>query len=82
MVKRFLASGRTGLYFAVAQEGDVGAGDALELVARDAHRLSVAEVTRLYLDGDADEAALRRAAEVEALPESWRAYFQERLEHR
>jgi len=27
MVRRFLASGRTGFYLAVTREGDVGAGD-------------------------------------------------------
>src|SRR5213078_530292 len=36
MVKRFLASRRTGFYFAVAREGEVAAGDAIERVARSA----------------------------------------------
>src|SRR5690242_14493276 len=35
MVKRFLASGRTGFYFAVTREGEVGAGDQIHLLARD-----------------------------------------------
>jgi MOSC domain-containing protein YiiM len=29
MIKRFLASERTGFYFAVLQEGEVGVGDRL-----------------------------------------------------
>jgi MOSC domain-containing protein YiiM len=32
--RRFLASGRTGFYLRVLQEGEMGAGDAPELVAR------------------------------------------------
>jgi MOSC domain-containing protein YiiM len=36
MVKRFLASGRTGFYFAVTREGEVGAGDEIKAIARDA----------------------------------------------
>src|SRR4051794_16081274 len=35
MVKRFFASRRTGFYLAVAREGDVGAGDELQLIAPD-----------------------------------------------
>src|SRR5207247_1502755 len=60
MVKRFLASGRTGFYFAVLREGEVGAGDAIELVARDALGVSIAEVTRLYVGEHPDDEALGR----------------------
>ncbi|TMH98759.1 MAG: MOSC domain-containing protein, partial [Betaproteobacteria bacterium] len=35
MVKRFLRSGRTGFYLAVLREGDIGAGDSIDLVAGD-----------------------------------------------
>ena len=81
MVKRFLASGRTGFYLAVLREGEVGAGDAIELVARDEPGVSIAEITRLYVGKDPDDEALRRAIRVPALPASWRAHFLERLEH-
>lgn len=47
MLKRFLLSGRTGFYFAVLEEGDIGAGDPIVLVSRDEHAISVAEITRL-----------------------------------
>ncbi len=46
MVKRFLASGRTGFYFAVLREGDVGAGDAIELIGREEGSNTVAEIVR------------------------------------
>ena len=79
MVKRFLASRRTGFYFAVEREGEVAAGDAIERVARDRVGLSIALVTRLYVGEDDDRDALRRAAQAVALPASWRAHFLERL---
>jgi len=44
IVKRFMRSGRTGFYFAVAKEGEVGAGDSIELIGADQHRISVAAV--------------------------------------
>jgi len=81
MVKRFLASGRTGFYLAVLREGEVGAGDAIQLVARDELGVSIAEVTCLYVGEHPDHEALRRATRVPALPASWRAHFLERLEH-
>jgi MOSC domain-containing protein YiiM len=37
MVKRFLASGCTGFYFAVMREGQVGAGDEIKVTARDSN---------------------------------------------
>ena len=83
MVRRFLASGRTGFYFAVTREGEVGAGDEIKAVSRDDHAVPVSEITRLYIAkryGDDDVASVRRALRVAALPESWKGYFRERLE--
>lgn len=80
MVKRFLVSRRTGFYFAVVQEGEVEAGDELELLDRDRNGLTVADVTRLYAFEKDDLKTLRRALETEALPASWRDYFRQRTE--
>jgi MOSC domain-containing protein YiiM len=83
MVRRFLASGRTGFYFAVTQEGDVGAGDEIAVIARDPNRVPVSEVTRLYIAksyGQDEVSSIQRASRVKALPESWKAYFQQRLQ--
>ncbi len=77
MVKRFLASRRTGFYFSVLQEGEVGVGDTLELVSRDENNITVTDITQLYTRENTDPELLYRAAQLEALPESWRDYFQE-----
>jgi MOSC domain-containing protein YiiM len=79
IVKRFLRSGRSGFYFAVLAEGEIGAGDTLERVLEDGNRISVSDVLSLYLDDAANPDLLRRAAELSALPTSWRDYFRERL---
>ncbi len=82
MVKRFLASARTGFYLAVTREGEVGAGDEIQVLDRDANAVPVSEITRLYIAkrfAEEDVASLRRALQVAALPESWKAYFRERL---
>ena len=83
MVKRFLASGRSGFYLAVRREGQVGAGDAITEISRDPNTVPVSEITRLYVAKRytaEDAASVRRALQVTALPESWKDYFRERLE--
>lgn len=79
MVKRFLASRRTGFYFRVLQEGEVAAGDTLALVNRDENNITVADITQLYTREKNDPELLQRATQLEALPESWRDYFQEQV---
>ena len=80
ILKRFLASGRTGWYFAVVQEGEVGAGDTIELISRDNKSVSVADIIRLFF-GETDEVeALERAVRSRALPQGWRDYFADRLQ--
>jgi MOSC domain-containing protein YiiM len=80
IVKRFLASERTGFYFAVLQESEVGVGDPIELIEGNKHSVQVSDITRLYTREKHNVGLLRRAIAVEALPESWKSYFQHRLE--
>ena len=79
MVKRFLRSGRTGFYLAVLREGDIAAGDSVDLVAEDDNHITVADVVGLYATDAANQDLLRRATGLSALPESWRQYFRDRL---
>lgn len=79
MVKRFLQSGRSGFYFAVLKEGEVGTGDSMELVDRDDHNVTVADVVNLYGRDAANQQMLRRVSELPSLPKSWRDYFRKRL---
>ena len=52
-VRRFAAAGRPGAYLRVLAEGEIAAGDAIEVVARPAQRVTVAEAMRAYY-GDAE----------------------------
>ncbi|PYS05107.1 MAG: MOSC domain-containing protein [Acidobacteria bacterium] len=79
MVKRFLHSGRTGFYLAVAREGEVAASDVVTLVARNDHAITVADIVGLYTADATNQDLLRRVAELPALPEGWREYFRKRL---
>jgi len=79
ILKRFLASERTGFYLAVVQEGEVGAGDEFETLKRNEPSITINEVTRLYSRDRGKVELLRRAVAVAALPDSWRLYFQDHL---
>jgi MOSC domain-containing protein YiiM len=83
MVKRFLASGRTGFYLAVIREGAVAAEDEIAFLSREPNSVPVAQITRLYVAKkyNADDVDLaRRTLSIAALPDNWKDYFGERLE--
>lgn len=81
VIPRFLESGRPGFYLRVLEEGEVAAGDAMERLSEDPHRVTVVDVVNLYLDRDGEigRDLLERATQVEALPRSWREHFLRRL---
>jgi MOSC domain-containing protein YiiM len=78
-VTEFLERGLLGFYLAVAREGTVEAGDPVVELSRDPNGFRVTEIARLFARDRDDVEGLRRAAELEAVPESWRAYFRTRL---
>ena len=80
IIKKFLQSERSGFYFAVLQEGEVGAGDHFRLIEMNTHRVRVSDITRLYVSDKHNVTLLRSAIEVEALQASWRGYFQRQLQ--
>ena len=78
MVKRFLSSRLSGIYFSVVQEGEIGAGDVIKLVSRDENNITVADIVQIYLR-KADEDLVRRAVQVPALAVTLRDYFQQQI---
>ena len=80
IIARFLLSGRSGFYFSVVQEGEVGAGDEIQLVAKQENTLTIFELNHLYASGAPEPELLQRALTVAVLPESWRERFLAKLE--
>jgi MOSC domain-containing protein YiiM len=79
IVKRLMQSRRSGFYLAVLKEGELGAGDAIELVPSDDDRVTVREIFSLFLP-DPDRSIAERATRLPALPESWRNRFRQELD--
>lgn len=85
MVKRFLASGRTGFYLAVLREGELEVGGEMNVLGRDENAVPVSEITRLYVTKRYDEkdiASIKRLQNVAALPDSWKQYLLDRADRR
>lgn len=81
MVKKFLASRRTGFYVAVTREGNVAADDEIVPVVQNVSRISISDFMRLFLAkslNDADRATLQELYELPSVPTDWKHYFHER----
>lgn len=48
MVRRFWLSGRSGIYFSIVREGNLGRGDSIEQILSGSEQVSVADVVRLF----------------------------------
>ncbi|MGC2639914.1 MAG: MOSC domain-containing protein [Acidobacteriaceae bacterium] len=82
MVRRFLSSGRTGYYVAVTREGEVGAGDEVAWLTRDPAAVSISDIVQLYIAKEftpEDARRVRQALAADALPASWKTWFEDKL---
>lgn len=78
ILRRFLKSGRSGFYLAVLKIGELKAGDRVEIYSRDENRVSVSDIVRLYVEDKNDIETMRRAMNVDVLPEGWKEAFRRR----
>ncbi|HEX4074394.1 MAG TPA: MOSC domain-containing protein [Candidatus Acidoferrales bacterium] len=79
MVKRFLASRRSGIYFSVIEEGMVNVSDAIERIEQNENCVSIADVNRAYTDTKHNLPLVRRIVELEILPSGLHEEFAEEL---
>jgi MOSC domain-containing protein YiiM len=69
--RRFTQAGRPGAYLRIIGEGDIGAGDAIRVVSRPEHRLSIGDVFRIFVR-DRHEAA--RLLTVPQMSDAWKEW--------
>jgi MOSC domain-containing protein YiiM len=79
IIRRFMASERSGIYFKVAQEGEIGADDKIELIKSDKNRVTIHDIFHLQTTDDRNIEMMNRAIKTKDLPEGWRNYFMEKL---
>ncbi len=73
--KRFIEALRPGAYLRILMEGDVGAGDEIEIVDKPDHGLTIRDVLRIYAF---DHEEVERLVTNPQLSESWRAWARHR----
>jgi len=80
MIKRFLASGLTGVYFKVMKEGELEQGDEIKLIKKDENSVTIKDIVRIYTIDKDDIQTIERAIKIKDLPNGWRYHFIKQLE--
>jgi len=78
-VRRFTEAQRPGAYLRIVREGEIGAGDAIDIVSRPDHDLTVGDVFRIYTR-DRDECG--RLLEAPQMSEPWKRWARDMLARR
>ena len=76
MVKLVVDAGRTGFYMRMLKEGVVKQGDALSLVKKDDHAITVAFANSVFHHNRKDSDGIERVLSAPALSASWRESFE------
>jgi MOSC domain-containing protein YiiM len=79
IVRRFLESGRSGIYFSVMREGMVATLDAIDQIHQAEGGITVADINRAYVHGDENIPLIRRAVRLGGLPTGIRNHFVQQL---
>ena len=79
-VRTFLESCRLGIYLRVLEEGEIGAGDAIERIKEDPEGMTVREIARLRNIDTQNLERAKKALHIEALAPELRQEFRHRLE--
>lgn len=82
MARRVQDTGRTGWYYRVLEEGQVGPGDTIDLLERPAADWPLSRILHLLYRDMLNIDDLAQLTELNQLPESWCLLARRRLEHR
>ena len=75
--RRFTEAGRPGTYLRIIEEGEIGAGDEIRIVARPNHQVAIGDVFRIFTR-DQHEAA--RLLAVPQLSDAWKHWAQHQIQ--
>jgi MOSC domain-containing protein YiiM len=75
--RRFTEALRPGAYLRILVEGDVGAGDEIQVIERPDHELTIRDVLRIYAF---DRQEVGRLLAIPGMSESWRRWAEQYLQ--
>ena len=80
IIKKFLESEKSGIYFKVIKEGEIGVDDNIRLIKKDNNNVTIKNIVELIKKDDKDSMILmEKAIKVSDLPTGWKHYFLEKL---
>ena len=79
IIRRFMTSERSGIYFKVAQEGEIGEDDKIELVKSEKNNVTIHDIVRLQTSKSKDKELMYRAIKIKDLPDNWHNYFKDKI---
>ncbi len=82
VIRRFMTSGRPGIYFKILKEGEVKTGDKIKNIKRDKNNVTVKDIVSLYISKNHIDIIemMMRAIKIRDLPEGWRYEFEQKIE--
>ena len=66
-----MAAGRPGVYLRIIQEGEITAGDAIEIIAKPTHAITISD---LYAAKNGERSKVKEIAAVKELSPSYRQW--------
>lgn len=82
IIKKFLKSEKSGIYFKVIKEGEIVINDTIKLIKKDNNNITIKNIVELIKKDDKENTILmEKAVKVKDLPPGWKHYFLEKLSH-
>ncbi len=78
IIKKFLESGKSGIYFKVVKEGEIGVDDPIKLIKKDKNDITIKHLVDLVTKDKENTILMENVVKVQDLPQGWKYYF---LEH-
>ena len=82
IIKKFLKSEKSGIYFKVIKEGEIVINDTIKLIKKDNNNITIKNIVEPITKEDKDNTILmEKAVKVKDLPQGWKNYFLEKLSY-
>jgi len=82
IIKKFLKSEKSGIYFKVIKEGGIVINDTIKLIKKDNNNITIKNIVELITKEDKENTTLlEKTVKVRDLPQGWKNYFLEKLSY-